>query len=252
MVDDHPQNADSQDSIPPRPLSPRNPLDHLRLLWWVLVTPQQLKAYREAFGEDAECKIGGWLSSTLTWMPPLIPILALGLGIVPSSDDQGLFAIFYLGLSLALVVAWALTANLIEETGCLAAIVAFGIMLLIALVGVVLLRVRNDAGNAVEAALALGLVIGIMTGVAPVIPGGVPDIVAFLAPTGTVSAIAGGLAFLVAFMTRLITVPIVRVVEVSLGTGNPSWLARGVFVVLVLGYAFLIWFSFLGGWQVFQ
>jgi len=41
-------------------------------------------------------------------------------------------------------------------------------------------------------------------------------------------------------------------VEESLETGHPSWLARGAFGALVLSHAFLIWFSFLGGWRVFQ
>jgi len=41
-------------------------------------------------------------------------------------------------------------------------------------------------------------------------------------------------------------------VEEGLKTGHPSWLSRGAFVALVLVYAFLVWFSFLGGWRVFQ
>ena len=50
-----------QDTIPRR-LSPWNPLDHLRLLWWVLVTPQRLVAYREAFGETLSAVwVSGWL-----------------------------------------------------------------------------------------------------------------------------------------------------------------------------------------------
>ena len=51
-----------------RRLSPWNPLDHLRLLWWVLVTPQRLKAYRGAFGEKDERRVGRWLVSTLIWL----------------------------------------------------------------------------------------------------------------------------------------------------------------------------------------
>jgi predicted lysophospholipase L1 biosynthesis ABC-type transport system permease subunit len=41
-------------------------------------------------------------------------------------------------------------------------------------------------------------------------------------------------------------------VEESLKTGRLSWLTRGGFGVLLLAYAFFIWFSFLGGWRVFQ
>jgi hypothetical protein len=35
-------------------LSPRNPTDHLRLLWWVFVVPKQLIAYRAIYGEEDE------------------------------------------------------------------------------------------------------------------------------------------------------------------------------------------------------
>ena len=70
-----------------RRLSPWNPLDHLRLLWWVLVTPQRLKAYREAFGEKDDGRVGKWLASTLTWLPLFILTLALGVGTLPSTED---------------------------------------------------------------------------------------------------------------------------------------------------------------------
>jgi hypothetical protein len=43
-----------------------------------------------------------------------------------------------------------------------------------------------------------------------------------------------------------------KAVEESLRTSRLSWLARGAFGALVLAYAFLVWFSFLGGWRVFQ
>jgi hypothetical protein len=56
----------TNDNYPSRRLNPRNPLDHLRLLWWVLVTPQQLVIHREIYGEGDERNVGKWLSSTLT------------------------------------------------------------------------------------------------------------------------------------------------------------------------------------------
>lgn len=53
--------------------------------------------------------------------------------------------------------------------------------------------------------------------------------------------VVGGVAFVVTVS-----------VEESLNTGHPSWPARAAFGALPLAYAFLIWFSFLGGWRVFQ
>jgi hypothetical protein len=36
----------------------------------------------------------------------------------------------------------------------------------------------------------------------------------------------------------------------SVQTGRPSWLARGAFVLLLLCYAYLIWFSLWGAWEM--
>lgn len=46
-----------------------NPLDHLRLLWWVLFAPGQLVAYWAAYGENTETKLWAWWSNTFRWVP---------------------------------------------------------------------------------------------------------------------------------------------------------------------------------------
>jgi len=46
-----------------------NPLDHLRLLWWVLFAPGRLVAYWAAYGENAESKLWAWWVSTFMWFP---------------------------------------------------------------------------------------------------------------------------------------------------------------------------------------
>ncbi len=61
-------------------------------------------------------------------------------------------------------------------------------------------------------------------------------------------AALGAVLVVVGFITFLIARNLVR----SVATGRPSWLAHGIFGVLVITYAFLIWFSFLGGWRIFQ
>jgi len=43
-----------------------------------------------------------------------------------------------------------------------------------------------------------------------------------------------------------------HVVKNGVQTGKPHWLSRTAFGALVAAYAFLIWFSFLGGWRFFQ
>jgi hypothetical protein len=65
-------------------LSPWNPIDYLRLLWWVLVTPQQLILHREIYGERADRNVSAWLISTATFSPAIIPAMASCLGWLPN------------------------------------------------------------------------------------------------------------------------------------------------------------------------
>jgi hypothetical protein len=197
-------------------LSPWNPLDHLRLLWWVLVTPQRLVAYREVFGKNAERSVGEWLVNTLAWLPLFIPLLALGLGTLPRIEES---STTYLGASVGLVVAWVLTgrgSSLKGKMFLLACswwlVVTFvwvNTMRSVSAVGVVSALVGRDWVNGV-----IGVVVGLtMLKVAGVVESAVKD---------------------------------------SLKTGKSSGLTRGSFGVLVLAYALLIWFSFLSGWQLFR
>lgn len=66
-------------------LSALNPLDHLRLLWWLFMAPQQLNQYRVAYGEKAVHPVGKWLVSTLSWLPLFLVLLALDLETLPTS-----------------------------------------------------------------------------------------------------------------------------------------------------------------------
>ncbi len=60
-------------------LSTRNPLDHLRLLWWLFLSPQRLKAYQEQFGEESVRRMRMWLASTLICLPIVLSILLMAL-----------------------------------------------------------------------------------------------------------------------------------------------------------------------------
>lgn len=253
--DDKPANRKSPNlkSSPLRRLSPWDPLDHLRFLCWVLVSPERLIAYQTAWGQDAVFSVGKWLSSTLAWLPPLILVLGLGVGALPSTQTTRLPhpGYFWAGVGLALILAWALTGWLREETGCLTIAVALGIALLILASGMAF-RLMGSMITNIEAALAVGLALGAAVSVAPVVPGGVPNIVPlFVASIATI--VAGRSVFLMAFILQIVVVgQVQKAVQETLKTGRPSWIAQGAFGVLVVTYAFLIWFSFLGGWRGFQ
>jgi hypothetical protein len=144
-----------------------------------------------------------------------------------------------------------LTSRLGEETGCATTIIAFGVILPILIAGLAF-RVMGDVGNSVASILIIGLTLGITVSIAPAVPSGISSSVTFLVMT-TASAVAGRSAFLVAFVVWVVVGNhIVRVVKENLNTGRSSWLAQGAFGALVLAYALLIWFSFLGGWRMFR
>jgi len=91
-----------------RQLSPFNPLDHLRLLWWTLVMPQYLKGYRDSFGEKDVKRVGKWLVSTLVWLPLWMPALAFGLEWLPATVKAWSPDV-YLWISVALGGVWLLS-----------------------------------------------------------------------------------------------------------------------------------------------
>jgi hypothetical protein len=92
-----------------RKLTPWNPLDQWRLLWWLFMNPANYVNYETQVGEITLRKTGAWLASTLTWLLFLIPIMAATLGITPSitrlSSSWNWWAI-------ALPVIWLLAAAL--------------------------------------------------------------------------------------------------------------------------------------------
>jgi hypothetical protein len=209
---------------PPKRLSGLNPFDHLRLLWWVLVKPQQIRLYRQLFGETDENRVGKWLVSTLTWWPLLMPTVAAGFEtLLPSSDNWPPHA--YLWFSMLLVGCWFLTGRLGNvEPDSVMGNVAFGVVF----------SVVFGVTYALAIALALFVASGFMSKAI-----GIAFIVAYVVSFYLAYVIAIGIAFSVK-----------DAVTNSLKTGTPYLLARLTFLLLVAAYAFLTWFCFLGGSQL--
>ena len=110
-------DQETTQSPTPRPrmprLSPWNPRDYLRLLWWILVTPQALQRYREQYGQDAERAVGGRLAYTLILWPSLIPAWGLALGVLPR--QAGAWAPdTYIGWAAGLGGLWLLVMFLFD------------------------------------------------------------------------------------------------------------------------------------------
>jgi hypothetical protein len=72
-------------------LSLGNPIDYLKVLWWVFVHPQKIEGYRQANRKEIFA-LSIWLIVTLTWLPLFLANLAF----VPL-------------ISLAVLLPWGLT-----------------------------------------------------------------------------------------------------------------------------------------------
>jgi hypothetical protein len=243
------------------------------LLWWVLVTPQQLKAYRRTFGEKDERRVGRWLASTLIWLPLGIPTLALGLGILPRGADA-FPAGFYQGCLMGLILVWSLTVwlggiDVADETADVAPIGRGRVAVLGAVLAVVL-SIATGVSIGVADALAKHTAFAVMVCVC--IAEGVAFVVADVVAKGTDRGILGGLGSFVALgvagftaigatkglldlvvnlavvgMTVKIMLSVGEGVQESSRTGQTFWTARVLLGALVLILVFLVWFSFLGG-----
>jgi hypothetical protein len=234
-----------------KPLSPWNPLDHLRLLWWTLVTPQQLKAHREQFGEKAELPTAKWLISTLLWLPFFLPFSAVGFGIVPFSLpylEFTLIADHYLWASGGLFIAWLgaglfgdgdeeAVALVVTLTAVLAVALAVGMAVVPILAGVLAVVLAAGLAGVLMVGLAVVLAVALGGVLPPVLPLGLAVVLMGVPAAGLAVVLPVGLA---------------NAVKESLKTGRASWKTKGAFGLLVAAYAFLVWYSYLGGWRMFE
>ncbi|HEW98013.1 MAG TPA: LysM peptidoglycan-binding domain-containing protein, partial [Beggiatoa sp.] len=230
--------AQSPESTAPKKLSALNPLDYLRLLWWVLVMPQQLIDYRKKFGEKDDKRVGKWLVSTLVWLPLLMPSLALGLEWLPHSNNAWLPET-YLWISAGLVGCLLLMGWLGESDAEWVGVVgdvAFGVVLLV-VPFVVAFVVPFGAAIYVAIVVAFVVVIVVGVGVGGSVVGSLAISVVGIVAIGTAIDVAGNVAGIVTFC---VVIGVALLVKKSLQTGTPSWFARLSFLLLIAAHLFLI------------
>jgi serine/threonine protein kinase len=256
----------------PQRLSALNPLDYLRLLWWVLVMPQDLKTYRNRFGDEDERRVGKWLVSTLTWLPLLMLTLALGLELIPHTADAWIPEV-YLSLTAVLLFGWLLTGlfgnsendmddmafffSLVVASGVASVVtagVAFGVTFVVAFgvaggmaFGVVAVGVTAGVAWGVLGGMAFGPVafvgafvvaFGMEFGMEFVVEFGVAVVVAVVVVVGVAFlGVTAGVAFVVAFV---VAGGMIAAIEKSIENGTPSWIARLAFLLLIISHLFLI------------
>lgn len=239
--------------------------------------PERLDAYSNKWGRRSLLHFSRWPAAILTWMPLSIPCLALGLGDLPSGASSApdamlfrgicgvlAFAVILTGWSYSRDLDWKLAATLV---------VAVALAIVVAL----LIGISLAGGVAVSIAFPIAFIVAI--GVAGAISSGVMDAkgvlpnfstagaAASVMASGVAGGAAGGVASGMFFVAiGLVGIPVGIVVSflmIRLAGGfvsraehivfrkRRSWLTLGSLGALVLAYWFLIWFSFLDGWQVF-
>ncbi len=226
-----------------RQLSPWNPLDHLLLLWWVLVTPQQMATCQEVYDEKGKREVGGWLDRTFGLLPSLLLALAWMFGRLPTTETTRT-PITYLLIGIGLILAWMLIGWLERrEQGCLVIIMISMVSVGVMLGGTSL--VVDEAVLGKVGIVAFGAALGVVFGVVSAL--GARTSISFMGILGAV--IASPVLYL---LPALVMFGVAWwVVKRNLTTDCPSWLGWGVSGILMLAYAVLIWISFLGGWRVF-
>jgi hypothetical protein len=111
------------DSTHHRPLKAYNPLDHLRLLGWLLFKPGRLSAYKSSFGDDNVKKVGAWTFSTLCWLPLMMIATGVASGVLTitpsysSSAPTPVGQLLALGISAFILLSWLLTGWLGMSSG---------------------------------------------------------------------------------------------------------------------------------------
>jgi hypothetical protein len=188
-----------------RPLQPWNPLDYLRLLYWVFFFPQALRWYVETFGDPKHQEATG---------PDLLPALR---------EDPVQRNLVLMGLLLTLLVAPLLAAGLHRmgipvDWGGVAAGVVGGVV--------------GGVADGVAGVVAFGVAAGVAGGVVAGVAGGVA--------AGVAAGVAVGVALGVAFSIATgVAVGVVVGVGASVGAGIAGGVTFGVAAGVAVGVAVL-------------
>jgi hypothetical protein len=134
-----------------------------------------------------------------------------------------------------------------------------GILILVSLPSIITELVQISTATVAVAGIAsiIGInIMGIVTGIL-----GVDSFTHLISFTSEILGILMiGIAFGWAGIIIAIVVSIIVFIDASIlwyeiqksiESGQPTWITKGALGLLAFSYAFLIWFSFFGGWRVF-
>lgn len=211
------------------PLSSRmntnNPLNWLRLLWWVLIDPVRYGEYCDRYGEDSLREIGVLLTSSLAWLTVLIVVLIdlpqILPGILPALMPPLRVVAWVLIVGLCWLITIYVNGTMTDGSNfAVASGVAVAVTLL-AMISMALLSLQS-----VSEGLAPPPKIGLPTGVVAVVLS---------------VSIGGSVAFgITVFCLGMIVRFAAPLVLQNIEERRASWRGKLLLALLLLGYGVLI------------
>ena len=263
-----------------------NPFDRLKLLWWVLVTPQKLHDYKDIYGEPAKenvNEIDAKLAIFLPWFILVLSAFAVGMGFLPLNENA-LKPHIYLIITGVFIAYWLLGEIFSGDIGDIgdvfdpshedlldnSIVVLFLVFCFFGTTGVLLFFSSNTPSNTpliekiffsifIGAIATFGLFVSIaavfvfvrifLSVLVFMMGGWLILFVAtiYLLGNSVVVAIVLGITASINFYTMVIADNVSRSEE------HPNlFKSRTIFTLFILSNSLLIWFLYFGGWQVFS
>lgn len=209
----------------PSPMNANNPLNWLRLLWWVLLDPVRYGDYCDRYGEATLREIGVLLTSSLAWLTVLIIVLIdlpqILPGVLPTLMPPLRVVAWVLIVALCWLITIYVNGTMTDSSNfAVASGVAVAVTLL-AMISMGLLSLQS-----VSEGLAPPPKIGLPTGV-----------VAVVLSVSIGGSVAFGITvFCLGMIVRFTTPLVLQNIEER----RASWRGKLLFGMLLLGYALLL------------
>ncbi|MDX2076461.1 MAG: hypothetical protein SFZ02_08540 [bacterium] len=256
-----------------------NPADWIRLLWWGLVAPENLKLHQKQHGKNAHKRTAGFIMSTLLWSPMFIVMSATAIN--PNLITRpNIFRATPVILAGVIFVLWGITWALITSleknkedasyspnnilplgVSFLSAYIALEGMLggwrgavLMVIIGIITVTICDVLGENIkvnsESIIALGLLTGaIYLGISALLGGryGVPVITSRPEDINPIGLVIGGVAILIALLgVWLVSAGLESFIK------NLHFGGKVIFWLIPILLGILIWLYYLGGWMNFS
>lgn len=185
-----------------------NPLDWLRLLYWMLVEPSQLAKHYEIYGKGDEEQTGLWLAGTMTCIPLLLWALPINFNnelattlIQKSNISPPILLIAILGL-------WLFSGMFGNGKGDLSFVAA------VAVGSSVTVAVTSSVASGVIGSVACAIAVSVACAVAYPIAGAVAGAVGLAVVVAMAGSVAGSVTVAVMFLSvfLLVFLLVIRVV----------------------------------------